>query len=268
MYRLSFLLLLQALAWTSTCCAAVAGPAGAPLVSLAEQPFRLLRGTGNYVAGRGARLQDGDIVATSTSSTSGIQIEADGATVALGPATQVYITVKASTNFVLLNGWMKIQSGANPNNPVSASAGGLHVSVANSAVNNAFILHAGAGKTELFVESGEALVDQAQAGQHRQLRLAREQYAAGVRNAQQPMTLLPRPSRQFSSDMPPVFADRLAPLASSAAPAPAAPRLDHPAVFAEVAPWLADEPALRQSLQRRLAPRKIVAAPAAQLVPR
>jgi hypothetical protein len=256
-YRLSLLLL--TLSWLPS--PSLAAPAAAPLVSFAEQPVRLWRDTGVYAAGRGTRLQDGDIVA---SGASGIQVETGAATVALGPATQVYLSIKANTiEFVLLNGWMKIQAGADKQ--AAASAGGLHVVASNVASNGAsngaaagaVILHASLGTTELFVESGEALVDEAQAGKRRQLRLAREQYAVKPAKASQPMKLLPRPSKQFLADMPPVFADRL--VAVAAKPG-AAPKLEHPAVFAEVAPWLTDEPTLRQAVQRRLAPRKPTAA--------
>jgi hypothetical protein len=259
-YRLSLLLLTMGSMPSS--CAGAAAVAGAPIISFAEQPVRLLRDTGVYAAGRGARLQDGDIVASGASPASSLQVEAGGATAALGPATQVYLRINANAvDFVLLGGWMKIQAGEVASSQVSASAGRLRFSAANSAV----ILHASAGATELFVESGEPVVDEAQAGKYRQVRLAREQYAVKVRNAKQPMKLLPRPSKQFLADMPPAFADRLLPLVAKVVPA--APKLEHPAVFAEVAPWLADEPALRQAIQRRLAPRKPVAAPAGQLVP-
>ena len=259
-YRLSLLLL--TLAWTpapSSAAAGAAAPAGAPLISFAEQPVRMWRDTGVYAAGRGARLQDGDLVA---SSASGLQIEAGAAPVALGPATQVYVRIKAGTvDFVLLNGWMKIQGGAAENaagNQVAASAGGLRLSGASSV----YIVRASPGKTELFVESGELAVDEAQAGKRRQQKLAREQYAVSERNARQPMKLLPRPSKQFLADMPPAFADRLVPLAAK--PGASAPKLDHQAVFAEVAPWLADEPGLRLAVQRRLASPKPGAAPAGQ----
>jgi hypothetical protein len=267
-YRLSLLLL--TLAWTpssSSATAGVASPAGAPFISFAEQPVYLLRDTGVYAAARGARLQDGDIVASDASGASGFQVEAGAATVALGPATQVYLNIKANTaDFVLLSGWMKIQSGepaTTAGKLVSASAGGLRFSTSNSAV----IVHTSLRNTELFVESGEPVVDEAQAGKRRQLKLAREQFAVKAGNAKQPMKLLPRPSKQFLADMPPVFADRLVPVVAKAGAT--APKLEHPAVFAEVAPWLADEPALREAIQRRLAPRKpVVPAPALQPIPR
>jgi hypothetical protein len=269
-YRLSLLLL--TLAWTpsplaATAAAGAASHAGAPFISFAEQPIRLWRDTGVYAAGRGTRLQDGDIVASTASGASIIQLEAGAATVALGPATQVYLRIKADTvDFVLLNGWMKIQGGAAENaagKQVAASAGGLRVSAADRAANRVYIVRASAGKTELFVESGELAVDETQAGKRRQHKLGREQYAVSDRNAKQPMTLLARPSRQFLADMPPAFADRLVPLAAKAGTA--MPKLDHPAVFAEVAPWLADEPGLRQAVQRRLAPPKPGVAQAGQL---
>ena len=262
MYRLSLLLLTMGSMPSSS--GGVTASAGAPLISFAEQPVCLWRDTGVYAAGRGVPLRDGDIVASGASGASAIQVEAGAATVALGPATQASIRIKADTiDFVLLNGWMKTQSGevaAEAGKLVSASAGGLHFSAPNSAV----IVHTSLGNTELFVEGGEPVVEEAQAGKQRQARLAREQYATKL-NAQQPMKLLPRPSKQFLADMPPVFADRLVPLVAKVA---AATKREHPAVFAEVEPWLADEPALREAIRRRLAPRKSVPAPAVQPIPR
>lgn len=268
-YRLSLLLL--TLGWVPSSFAGPAAPAGAPLISFAEQPVRLWRDTGVYIAGRGARLQDSDIVA---SNTAGIQVEAGGATVALGPATQVGLRIKANAiDFVLLNGWMKIQSGGVANAAgklVSASAGGVRFSTQGSpnagAGASAVIVHTSGQNTEFFVESGEAVIEDAQAGKRGRLTLAREQYAVKVslNGTRQPVKLLPRPGKQFLADMPPVFADRLVAVAAKAGTS--ALRLEHPAVFAEVAPWLSDEPALRLIVQRRLAPRK--PAPALQPSPR
>jgi hypothetical protein len=87
-YRLSSLLLAIAL-WPFV-------PASADetvSISFAEQPVRLLRDTSVYVAGRGARLQPGDIAEAGAA---GIQIEGGSAcTVALGPASQVFLKTGA-----------------------------------------------------------------------------------------------------------------------------------------------------------------------------
>lgn len=243
--RLSLLLL------TMTCWPASplhAAPATAPAaISYAEQPVRLFRERAFYSAGRGVALRDGDII---ESGAAGIQFAAGGATVALGPASRVAFKSGARiVELTLLDGWLKIQAGA----PALVSAGGLQLNAAGSSV----IVRAGADRTELFVETGAPSADEVQGGRVlRHTALAREQYA--VRTAKEPLKPLPRPPKQFLAAMPPVFADVLVPVALKGAPV--APKLERQATFAEVAPWLANEPALRQLIQRRYVPRKLAPA--------
>lgn len=211
-------------------------------ISSADQPVRLLRDTSFYLAGRGAQLQTGDIV---ESGSAGLQIEArNSATIALGPASR--ICFKAGEP-ILLDGWMKIQALAST--PLKFGAGGL----ALSAVGGSVILHAAAGKTELFVETGEPSVAEMEGAKTvRTTRVPREQYA--VRAPNQPLKLLPRPPKEFLAGMPVPFQDLLMPVAvKGAAPAP---KLERRATFAEVAPWLTSEPALHQSIYRRFNPPK------------
>lgn len=202
--------------------------------------MRLLRDTAFYLAGRGAQLQAGDII---ESGAGGIQLEARNASsIALGPASRLWL--KAGEP-VLLDGWMKIQALAGA--PVKFAAGGLHF----NAIGGSVILHAAAGKTELFVETGDPSVAEMEGAKTvRTTRLPREQYA--VRSANQPLKLLPRPPKEFLAGMPAAFQDTLMPVVVKG-PAPA-PRLERRASFAEVAPWLAGEPALHQSIYRRFNP--------------
>jgi hypothetical protein len=106
----------------------------------------------------------------------------------------------------------------------------------------------------LFVESGAPAINEIQAGKvPRQTSLTREQYA--VRAAKQALKPLPRPSKDFLTGMPPAFADALVPVALKG-PAPL-PKLERQVAYADVAPWLTTEPAVRQLIQRRYAPRKV-----------
>jgi hypothetical protein len=214
-------------------------------ISYAEQPVRLFRERAFYIAARGARLQDGDII---ESGAAVIQFAGgSGATIALGPASRIAFRLGARTyELTLLNGWMKIEAAE----AVLVSAGGLQLNAAGSTV----IVHASAEKIELFVESGAPAVNEIQAGKaSRQTRLAREQYA--VRAVNQPLKSPPRPPKEFLAAMPPAFADVLVPVALKG-PAPA-PKLERQAAYADVAPWLTTEPALRQLIQQRYAPRKV-----------
>jgi hypothetical protein len=209
-------------------------------ISAADQPVRLLRDTSFYFASRGAQLQADDII---ESGAGGIQLEArNAATIALGPASR--LSFKAGEP-VLLEGWMKIQAPGNA--PLKFGAGGL----AFKAPGGSVILHAAGGKTELFVETGDPTVAEMEGTRVvRTTRIPREQYA--VRSPGQALKLLPRPPREFLAGMPAAFQDTLMAVAVKG-PAPA-PKLERRAAFAEVAPWLAGEPALHQSIYRRFNP--------------
>ena len=230
---------------------AAAAPASA--ISCAEAPVRLLRDTSLYAAARGARVHSGDIIETGAGP---IQLEGmGGATVAVGPASRLYFKLGDSVELTLLAGWIKVQAG-----PAGAviNAGPLRVNPDGSAL----IIHASAGKTALFVETGAPSVAEMQgAKQLRSTRLAREQYA--VRTLKEPLKVLPRPPKDFLSAMPPAFFDPLVGVSFKGA-APAL-KLERAAVFAsDVAPMLADEPAVFQILNRRFNPppkRGIASAP-------
>jgi hypothetical protein len=235
-------------AWPAMCASSPNADTAAA-ISYAEQPVRLLRDTGFYLASKGTRLQSGDIVESGASS---IRIDgASASSIALGPASQAYFKAgPKGVEIVLLNGWMKVQAprGATAAAQVHllASSGGIRFDASSSS----FILHASPGKTELFVEDGEAAVDELQGGKAQRSKLSREQYA--VRMAKLPLKLLPRPPKEFLGAMPPAFQDTLAPVALKGPPL--IPKLDRPAQFADVAPWVADEPAVRQLLHLRFYP--------------
>lgn len=244
-YRLSFFILL-ALALGPVLPASADTTAA---ISFAEQPVRLLRETGFYQAARGARLQSGDIV---DSGASGLQLDCGAACImALGPDTQVALRFgPRGFDVVVLNGWMKIQSRPAPGSgSVTVSSKGLQLNAAGSSV----IVHARPGVAELFVETGEPFVDEMQGAkvvQH--TKFTREQYA--LRAESQPLKLLPRPPKEFISGMPKPFLDVLVPVPIKGAPQAA--KRERAATFSEVTPWLADEPALRQAIDRRFNPPK------------
>src|SRR4051812_46271931 len=99
-FCLSFMLAMTAWLPMSARSAATADSAAA--ISYAEQPVRLLRDTGFYIAPRGTRLQNGDIVESGASS---VRIDgASASSIALGPASQLYFkTGPKGVELVLLN---------------------------------------------------------------------------------------------------------------------------------------------------------------------
>jgi hypothetical protein len=243
MYFMS-LLLLPTL-FTSTSQALAAAPIS---ISYAEQPVRLLRDKGFCLAGRGAPLQTGDIV---ESGAAVLQLDGGDATVALGPASRMHVSTGAKGNYyLLLAGWMKVHAYPTKD-PTSTTVGAAGTRI--PAVGSSIILHASPGKTELFVESGEPRVEEIPVGKGvRRTTVAREQYA--VRSAGQPLKVAPRAPREFLAAMPPAFFDALVPVAAKGTPI--ALKLERPASFAEIEPWLADQPELRQAIHRRFFPPK------------
>jgi hypothetical protein len=223
---------------------AAAAGAVVATVAVADQPLRVLRDTTFYTALRGAPLLAGDIVEAGNGT---LQLEAPHCcTLALGPAARVYFKPGGKAlELVLLGGWIKVQAPAG-DAAAKISAGGLEITNSGSV-----IVHADAGKAELFVETGDPGVTDLQ-NRKAPAKVAREQYA--VRVAGGPLKVLPRPPRQFLSGMPRAFQDVLLPVAFKGAAA--APKLERRATFAEVAPWLAAEPALHQAMYRRFHPPK------------
>lgn len=215
-------------------------PDGAPAaVSFAEQPARLVRGTALYRAGRGVALQDRDMLESGGGAT---QLLAGGSTLALGPGSR--IVVGKGSELVLLEGWMKLACQDAPGLAVRTSA--LQVDCAGATL----ALRVQGPATELFTESGTVQVAERRTGKRqRAIRLAQEQFAA--RSGAQPLRVAERPPAAFIAAMPRSFRDELVPLAAGS---PGAPRRERSATVAELLPWVAGHPDLRQQLQHRFDP--------------
>lgn len=217
------------------------------VITFTEQPVRLARGTSMYSAVRGAVLLANDLVDTGKST---LQLDAGGSTVALGPDSRVFI--RNGAELVLLQGWMKVH-GAPSRGPRLATAA-LQFDSTGASVT----LHALPGTTELFAESGDLQVTELAPGKAgRTIRVPREQYA--VTNGAQPLKLAAHPPQAYLAGMPRAFLDALVPVAVQGPPVP--PRFEHAATLAELAPWLTEQPALRQQVQRRFQPDRPVKAP-------
>ena len=247
---------LLSLAMALSALPAAAAPASA--ISYAEAPVRLVRDTSLFTAARGAKLQTGDIIETGAGP---VQLEGVGAAVAVGPGSRVYFKLGDKAELTLLSGWMKVQAGTT--GPI-INAGTLRVTPDGSSL----IINAAPGKTALFVETGTPSAAEMQGSkQLRVTKFAREQYA--VRTTKEALKVLPRAPKDFLGAMPPAFFDPLVVVSfKGAAPAP---KLERAAVFAtDVAPMLADDPAVFQVLNRRFNPppkRSAVTAPVAPATP-
>jgi quercetin dioxygenase-like cupin family protein len=203
-------------------------------LTYAEQPLQLVRGLNLASATRGVLLAGGDLVENGTGPA---QFDGAAVTIALGPATRLF--VRGGADIVLLSGWMKVRGAA------VVTTASLKIALEAGDGGATVVIHAAPGVTEVFAEDGEAVLTFAA----RSHKLPREQFAVG--GAGKPPRIAARAPAAFLAAMPPGFRDTLAALPASAA---VAPKIARPAIYAELAPWLSEQPALRQQIARRFAP--------------
>ena len=230
-----------------------AAPQTAPraVLTLADQPLRLIRGAAVYKAGSGVAVQKDDILETGDA---GAQVEAGAdAIVALGPHSRVLVAdlAPAATSAVemeLLQGWIKVYAKGRRAVVVTPA---LQVALASGST----IVHAGGGQDAVFAEEGEQQVarvdDKGKAGAA--LKLPAEQYA-GI-DAGKPQPVAGRPPHAFVGAMPAPFRDHLAqvPAVKNAGKVP--PSKEGEADFADVDDWLASTLPARRRFVARFRPR-------------
>lgn len=233
--------------------AAAAAAATTAVLTLAEQPLRLIRGATLYKAAAGVAIQKDDILETGAA---GAQVEAGPqAIVALGPHTRVLVLGlagddKSGTELALLDGWAK----------VLAKTAGKRAAVATPALQvlvaaGSTIVRGGSGKDAVFAEEGEQLVARVDANGKAgaPLKLPAEQFAAV--DPAKPQPLAGRPPRAFVAEMPPAFRDGLARVPNVANAGKVAPVKERDADFSDVEAWLGAPPQLRRNFAARFKPR-------------
>jgi hypothetical protein len=226
-------------------------PAPRVVLTLADQPLRLIRGAAVYKAGSGVAVQKDDILETDAA---GAQVEAGAdAIVALGPQSKVLVANlaadgKSPVELELLQGWIKVYAKGRRASIVTPA---LQVTFASGST----IVHAGGDQDAVFAEEGEQQAarvdDRGKAGAV--LKLPAEQYA-GV-DANKPQPVAGRPPRAFVSAMPPSFRDHLAPVPDVRNPGKVQPSKVREAEFADVDDWLASTLPARRRFVARFKPR-------------
>jgi hypothetical protein len=217
------------------------------VLTLADQPLRLIRGAAVYKAGSGVAVQKDDILETEAA---GAQVEAGAdAIVALGPQSRVLVANlaadgKSPVELELLQGWAKVYAKGRRAVVVTPA---LQVTVPSGST----IVHAGGGLDAVFAEEGEQQV--ARAGTT--LKLAAEQYAGIDTNKPQPTLVAGRPPRAFVSALPPSFRDHLARVPGVKNAGKVAPVKERDAAFADVDDWLASTLPARRRFVARFKPR-------------
>jgi len=239
--RLVGLFLLPALCWGAPR-AAPATPDSAPALTItfAEGAAQLARATSLYRAGRGAVLHKNDLLASGSGA---IQLDNGAITVAIGPASRVWI--RNTDELILLDGWLKVQARAGQAVTVATT----HLALAGA--GSTLALRATPAASALFAESGAVLVHELDAGKRKRgISVPHEHFA--MRAGAAPLRLADRPPAAFLAAMPRGFRDELVPLAVGGPPV--MPRPERAATFAELAPWVSAHPALVRQLRARFDP--------------
>lgn len=221
------------------------------VLTLAEQPLRLIRGAAVYKAGAGIAVQKDDILETGAS---GAQVEAGPKAIfALGPQTRVLVLdlppAGKAFDLALLQGWVKLMT--DTGKPAQVVTPALQVTLATGAT---IVRSSGDGKDAVFAEEGAqqaAKVEKGRAGAP--LKLAAEQYAEV--DPARPQPAAGRPPRAFVAAMPPSFRDRLARVPNLTNAGKAAPVKERDTDFADVEPWLSARLPGVKSFVPRLRPR-------------
>jgi len=213
-------------------------------VTFVEGSLRVIRGAAVLRAGAGVRLHPGDIIETSDPGF--LQLEFSGGTiVALGPSTRLFLLRPAgghsrntggdktpAAELVMLRGWLKGETGSDSGTYRYASP------MLAVTTGGTIVLHAAPETSEVFIESGSAMVSEtthegssghstaAKAGQFLSRRAGKNVVAGS------------RPDSNFLETMPHPFRDTLPSRMSVFAGKPMQPKPDHQVSYAEVQPWL------------------------------
>ena len=207
----------------------------------------------------GMNVRQGDIIENSEGGF--VQLEfANGAIVALGPASRLYVfqyaTGEASSgqtvalDVVMLNGWLKGESTAgkrlyryrSPMLVVTTTGG-------------AMVVRSNQNACDVFVESGSASISEVnQSGNARQTIAAKVgQFVSRQKGAD--ATSLPRPSATFREAVPKQFRDTLPSRLAHFAGKSIEPKTEHPVSYEEIQQWLTIPSAWRRGFAERFAPR-------------
>ena len=224
-------------------------------ITLADKPVRIIRGVTIIKGLVGVAVQKDDIVEAGAS---GAQIEiSNDLMFSLAPETKVYLANLqfGETNhaeIVLINGWLKVS------NKRSGSSGRVLINtpLLRVSLENGFsIVHVSQSKTEMFAEEGLQTIsetnDSGKSGA--EVKISREQYA--MRLEGQNLKIIPRPPKEFISEMPMAFRD----------PVTAAPdRLkgvkiqavkEREVEYSDIEHWLKSNIAAKKSFVNRFRPR-------------
>lgn len=234
--------------------AAAEKPGLVALAGIAEGPIRLIRQSSRITLVEGLALQAEDIVETAAGAF--VQIELpNGVLLGLGEHSRLMLRPRmprdasgAAPQAYLLGGWLKISM------PGGRSASTLYrlpdVDVWAAAATVVLRLDAPAtAETAVFVENGSVKLSPRQSGSAGAVTVQAGQYASTHEATR--WSLAPRPPADFISRVPRVFLDTLPVMAERYAGQKIVAKPQAEVSYADVAPWLRAESALRLPLLER-----------------
>lgn len=244
--------------------AAAQAPAGGtpPTVTILDGNAVLLRAAGKLQVAEGVRLMSQDIVETAADSKL-LRIEfADGTALNLGPGSRLLIDPRLaaergrSARTYLLRGSVKLNAApAVAGKPPAAAPAPLASPLIDvQAAGGSLVAQVTDTQLQVFVEAGEATVQERQAGlplgTPQKLRSGEFLARAGTGKS----TVIARPPADFVGQLPRSFLDTLPSRAALFKDRDVAPKPLADITYPEVSAWLAAEPALRRAAMPRWRP--------------
>ena len=224
------------------------------LITIVDGDAVVLREAREFAAAEGQALRAEDIV-RSREGARLARIELEGGTVLdLGPATELLLQPRAfaapaelGTSVYLLRGWLKVTTPAAKGAPGVALAS-PQVGVARMV--GSVVVHAAPQASLVFLETGRADVLDRTAAKPDTAHALGDGDAFAARTAA-PAALLRRPPADLIAGLPRAFADTLPRRAARWQGRSVEPGALSVPRYADVAPWLHAEPALRESFVKR-----------------
>lgn len=217
------------------------------VLTIVEGDARVTQGARAFAAVVGMRLAPGTLIDTAADA-SLVRVEwDDGRTLDLGPATRVMVMPPANASrrapmLYLLEGWAKQATGVVVD---AQTLPGLEL----TSVSGVVVSRVGAERSVAFVESGRVDFVAKASGETASLRQGDSVSAAG---SERPV-VSPRAPSGFAAQLPRSFRDTIGRRLSQLAGRPVEGKPLPPPSYADLAPWLAAEPAIRRDFPRRFA---------------
>ena len=254
--RMVFQRLVAVLGLALPLCVAAAPAPGAAMVTIVDGDAAVLRDTGRFAAAEGLRLRADDIVTTGSAARL-VRIELDdGKTLDLGPSTQLMLLPRplardgGGPTAYVLQGWVKLTVPAKASTPAALATPRLDV----VRVAGTLIASVAADPLWVFAESGSVELQRRRDGKTTLLQPLQDGDSY-VLPASGPGSVSRMPPVELRGQVPRAFLDTLPRRAERFAGRNVEPARPAEVSYAEIAPWVNAEAALRPAFVQRLTPR-------------